>query len=142
MSLKDVGKDSKQIVERSTRQQSSILEALYGIDEFKSAQEIHALLAKKKLKVGLATVYRTLQKMAEKEDIDAIKSTEGETLYRHCGQNDGHHHHLICNKCGLTITVEGPAIENWTEKVAKENGFSEVSHKVDIFGVCKGCRRK
>ena len=63
-------------------------------------------------------------------------------VYRHCGQNDGHHHHLICSSCGLTITVEGPAIENWTEKVAKENGFSEVSHKVDIFGVCKSCRKK
>ena len=88
-------KEDKKIVERSTRQQGAILEALYGVDEFKSAQDIHALLSKKKLKVGLATVYRTLQKMAEKEDIDAIKSIEGETLYRHCGQNDGHHHHLI-----------------------------------------------
>ncbi|MDA2996526.1 MAG: transcriptional repressor [Actinomycetota bacterium] len=135
-------KESRKIVERSTRQQGAILEALYGADEFKSAQEIYTLLAKKKLKVGLATVYRTLQKMAEKQDIDAIKSIDGETLYRHCGQNDGHHHHLICNKCGLTITVEGPAIENWTDKVAKENGFSEVSHKVDIFGVCKNCRKK
>jgi len=135
-------KESRKIVARSTRQQSAILEALYEADEFKSAQEIYSLLAKKKLKVGLATVYRTLQKMAEKQDIDAIKSIDGETLYRHCGQNDGHHHHLICNKCGLTITVEGPAIENWTDKVAKENGFSEVSHKVDIFGICKNCRKK
>ena len=135
-------KESRKIVERSTRQQGAILEALYGAEEFKSAQEIYALLAKKKLKVGLATVYRTLQKMAEKQDIDAIKSIDGETLYRHCVQNDGHHHHLICNKCGLTITVEGPAIENWTDKVAKENGFSEVSHKVDIFGVCKSCKKK
>ena len=80
--------------------------------------------------------------MAEKEDIDAIKSAEGETLYRHCGQNDGHHHHLICSECGLTITVEGPTIESWTEKVAKENGFSEISHKVDIFGLCKKCSKK
>ena len=135
-------KEKKIIVERSTRQQSAILGVLYGIDEFKSAQEIHALLTKKKLKVGLATVYRTLQKMAEKEDIDAIQSIDGETLYRHCGQNDGHHHHLICSKCGLTITVEGPAIENWTKKVATENGFSEVSHKVDIFGLCKSCKKK
>jgi Fur family ferric uptake transcriptional regulator len=135
-------KEDKKIVERSTRQQSAILEALYGVDEFKSAQEIHNLISKKKLKVGLATVYRTLQKMAEKEDIDAIKSAEGETLYRHCGQNDGHHHHLICSECGLTITVEGPAIESWTEKVAREKGFSEISHKVDIFGLCKKCSKK
>lgn len=135
-------KSDKKIVERATRQQGAILEVLSGADDFKSAQEIHALLTTKKLNVGLATVYRTLQKMAEKEDIDAIKSIEGETLYRHCGQNDGHHHHLICSKCGLTITVKGPTIENWTEKVAKEYGFSEVSHQVDIFGLCKKCKGK
>jgi Fur family transcriptional regulator, ferric uptake regulator len=134
--------DVKKTVERSTRQQGAILDAIAGIDEFKSAQEIHLLLAKKKLKVGLATVYRTLQRMAEREEIDAIKSDEGETLYRHCGQNEGHHHHLICRQCGLTKTVEGPAIESWAEKVSKDFGFSEVSHTVDIFGLCKSCKKK
>lgn len=98
-------------------------------------------MTREKLEVGLATVSRTLQKMAEKEDIDTIKSIEGETLYRHCGQNDGHHH-LICSTCGFTITVEGSAIEDWTEKVAKENGLSEVSYKVDIFGVCQNCEKR
>ena len=130
------------IIERSTRQQAVILEALDGIDEFRSAQEIHLILTKKKLKVGLATVYRNLQKMAEREDIDAIRNLEGETLYRHCGQNEGHHHHLMCRDCGLTITVEGPALESWAEKIAKENGFREVSHTVDIVGICKNCRKK
>ena len=135
-------KVERQIVERSTRQQSAILEALDGIDEFRSAQEIHLLLTNKKLKVGLATVYRTLQKMSEKEVIDSIRNAEGETLYRHCGQNMGHHHHLICRECGLTITVEGPAIESWTEKMSEENGFKDVSHKVEIFGLCKNCFKK
>lgn len=132
----------KIVMERSTRQQSAILETLASLDEFRSAQEIYLSLTKKKFKVGLATVYRTLQKMAEKEQIDAIRNTEGETLYRHCGQGEGHHHHLICQECGLTITVEGPAIENWTAEVAKENGFREVSHQVDIFGLCKSCYKK
>lgn len=132
----------KTVMERSTRQQSAILETLESLDEFRSAQEIYLSLSKRKFKVGLATVYRTLQKMAEKEQIDAIRNTEGETLYRHCGQREGHHHHLICRECGLTITVEGPAIENWTAEVAKENGFREVSHQVDIFGLCKSCYKK
>lgn len=132
----------KAVIERSTRQQSAILETLESLDEFRSAQEIYLSLTKKKFKVGLATVYRTLQKMAEKEQIDAIRNIEGETLYRHCGQREGHHHHLICRECGLTITVEGPAIENWTAEVAKENGFREVSHQVDIFGLCKSCYKK
>jgi len=132
----------KAVMERSTRQQIAILETLESLDEFRSAQEIYLSLSKKKLKVGLATVYRTLQKMAEKEQIDSIRNVEGETLYRHCGQGEGHHHHLICRDCGLTITVRGPAIENWTEKIAKDNGFREVSHQVDIFGRCESCYKK
>jgi Fur family ferric uptake transcriptional regulator len=132
---------TKPVLERSTRQQTAILETLEGLDEFRSAQEIYLALTKKKFKVGLATVYRTLQKMAEKEQIDVIRGSDGETLYRHCGQGEGHHHHLICRACGLTITVEGPAIESWAEKMAKDNGFKDVSHQVDIFGLCKACHK-
>jgi len=131
----------KSVLQRSTRQQAVILETLEGLDEFRSAQDIYLALTKKKFKVGLATVYRTLQKMAEKEEIDAIRGSDGETLYRHCGQAEGHHHHLICRACGLTITVEGPAIESWAEKIAKDNGFRDVSHQVDIFGLCKACHK-
>jgi Fur family ferric uptake transcriptional regulator len=104
----------KPILERSTRQQTAILETLEGLDEFRSAQDIYLALTKKKFKVGLATVYRTLQKMAEKEEIDAIRGSDGETLYRHCGQGEGHHHHLICR---------------------------DVSHQVDIFGLCQACHK-
>lgn len=129
----------RKIIQRSTRQQSAILEAIEGIDDFRSAQDIHLLLTKRKLKVGLATVYRTLQKMVDKEEIDSIRNSDGEILYRHCGQNEGHHHHLICRRCSKTITVEGPALETWAEKIAKENGFKDVSHTVDIFGICKKC---
>lgn len=127
------------IAERSTRQRTAILEVLEGIEEFRSAQEIYVLLNNRNLEVGMATVYRTLQRMAEKEDVDVIHNEEGETLYRHCGQAGGHHHHLICRECGLTVEVEGPALESWTASVARKNGFREVSHKVDIFGLCKNC---
>ncbi|MEI9906931.1 MAG: transcriptional repressor [Actinomycetota bacterium] len=83
---------TSKVVERSTRQRAAILAAMEGIDEFKSAQEIYVLLTNKKVDVGMATVYRTLQKMAEREDVDAILNEDGETLYRNCGQSEGHHH--------------------------------------------------
>lgn len=134
--------DPVEVKTRSTRQKVAILRALADIDEFRSAQEIHKLLGQKKFKVGLATVYRTLQKMAAQEEIDAIRGADGETIYRRCGQKEGHHHHLICRQCGITITVEGPIIENWTEKIAEQNGFIDVSHTVDIFGICRSCSRE
>jgi Fur family ferric uptake transcriptional regulator len=37
------------------------------------------------------------------------------------------------------VEVEGPAVESWAQRVAEENGFSDVSHTVEVFGVCAKC---
>jgi Fur family ferric uptake transcriptional regulator len=89
--------------------------------------------------VGLSTVYRALQSMAEIGEIDVILDPDGQYLYRHCGQREGHHHHLVCRDCGLTVEVAGPAVERWTRTVADQHGFTDVSHTLDIFGVCTNC---
>ena len=51
-----------------------------------------------------------------------------------------HHHHLVCRDCGATVEVEGPAVERWTRTIAEEHGYAEVSHTLEIFGVCGSCR--
>lgn len=88
--------------------------------------------------VGLATVYRTLQKLADSDDVDVMRTPEGESIYRRCSPT--HHHHLVCRSCGRTVEVDGPAVEKWASAVAVENGFSEVQHTLEIFGTCAGCR--
>jgi Fur family ferric uptake transcriptional regulator len=45
-------------------------------------------------------------------------------------------HHLVCRLCGRTVEVEGPAVEKWAESTAAKHGYSDVSHTVEIFGVC------
>ena len=64
-------------------------------------------------------------------------AARGEAVYRRC--SDHHHHHLVCRTCGRTVEVEGPAVERWAERVAAENGFSEISHTVEVFGTCARC---
>ena len=59
---------------------------------FLSAQQIHAELEEEGTKVGLATVYRNLQSLAEADLVDTVRSDDGEALYRLC-TNEGHHHH-------------------------------------------------
>jgi Fur family ferric uptake transcriptional regulator len=49
---------------------------------------------------------------------------------------------LICKKCGVTVEIEAKQAEAWAAKVAKENGFTEVTHTIDIFGLCKKCAVK
>ncbi len=98
-----------------------------SFDDFRSAQEIHELLAERGETVGLATVYRTLQRLAEAGEIDMLRTEDGEAIYRRC--SDSHHHHLVCRGCGRTVEVEGPAVERWTRAIAEEHGFADVSHE-------------
>lgn len=115
--------------------------ALAQVEQFRSAQELHALLRAEGEAVGLTTVYRTLASLAEAGEVDAIAREDGETVYRLCA-GPTHHHHLVCRECGRTVEVEGPAVERWASRVAAEHGFAEVSHTIEIFGRCPACARR
>lgn len=112
-----------------------ILDSLATGTDFLSAQDIHARLRSAGEKVGLATVYRSLQALQEAGEVDALRSEAGEITYRRCASTD-HHHHLVCRLCGRTVEIAGPAVERWADAVAAEHGYSEVSHTVEIFGIC------
>ncbi|CUR54265.1 Zn/Fe uptake regulator, Fur family [metagenome] len=123
---------------RPTRQRLAVVEALQTFTDFRSAQEIHDLLDRQGQSVGLATVYRTLQRLVEADEVDMLRTEDGEAIYRRC--SDSHHHHLVCRACGATIEVEGPTVERWTRTMAAEHGYSDVSHTLEIVGTCPRCR--
>ena len=122
---------------RTTKQRSAVGAVLAEAEGFHSAQDLHAMLRDRGERVGLTTVYRTLQSLADAGEVDVMRPPGGEHLYRRCSQ--GHHHHLVCRSCGRAVEVEGPAVETWAEKVAARHGFVHVSHTVEIFGTCQAC---
>ena len=122
---------------RATRQRVAVSSILDEIDDFRSAQDIHAILRSRGDSVGLTTVYRTLQSLADAGKVDVLRTGEGESVYRRCSTS--HHHHLVCRNCGRTVEVEGPAVERWAEKVGAEHGFVRVTHNVEVFGTCPDC---
>ena len=125
---------------RATPQRQAVLDVLEGIDDFRSAQEVHELLAAEGSSVGLATVYRTLALYADHGLVDVLRREDGEAIYRRC--SDTHHHHLVCRSCGATVEVEGPAVERWTSAIAAAHGFSDLSHTLEIVGTCEECRAR
>nr|WP_042194238.1 Fur family transcriptional regulator [Kibdelosporangium sp. MJ126-NF4]CEL21181.1 Zinc uptake regulation protein ZUR [Kibdelosporangium sp. MJ126-NF4]CTQ96253.1 Zinc uptake regulation protein ZUR [Kibdelosporangium sp. MJ126-NF4] len=125
---------------RSTKQRAAVAELLNDLDDFRSAQDLHEELRKRGEGIGLTTVYRTLQSLADAGEVDVLRTDTGEAIYRRCSSH--HHHHLVCRVCGRTVEVEGPAVEKWADRVAEENGFSEVSHTVEIFGTCATCTKQ
>jgi len=122
---------------RPTRQRRAVAAVLEECSEFRTAQQVHEVLRAAGDNVGLSTVYRALQAMADAGEIDVLRSDAGEAAYRKC--SDSHHHHLVCRSCGRTVEVEGPTVEKWTRAVAGEHGFTDVSHTLEIFGTCSAC---
>lgn len=122
---------------RSTKQREALVHVLDEVDGFRSAQQLHAMLARRGAKVGIATVYRSLQLLAEADLVDVIHSEDGEASYRRCSTR--HHHHLVCRTCGRAVEAQAPAVERWVAAIAAEHGFADVSHDLEIFGTCTDC---
>ena len=125
---------------RSTRQRSAIEAVLERAEGFKTAQELHEMLRSDDARVGLTTVYRTLQALSQRGEVDAILSAEGETMYRRCATDD-HHHHLVCRTCGTSVEIASDEIEDWAVRAADVHGFTSVTHVAEIYGLCTTCSR-
>ncbi|MFN3865193.1 MAG: Fur family transcriptional regulator [Demequina sp.] len=122
-----------------TRQRTAVLELLDKHSEFRSAQAWHDTLRHDGSSVGLATVYRTLQSLAEAGDLDTVVTDSGETLYRRCEAGEEHHHHLRCRVCGRAEDIDVPDFEVWADRIAASHGYSRIDHTVELTGVCKEC---
>jgi Fur family ferric uptake transcriptional regulator len=126
-------------VRRNTWQREAVRAALAEARGFVSAQQLHQRLREQGSTIGLATVYRALAGLTEAAQADTVQSPEGENLYRSCAMQ-GHHHHLICRRCGDTRELAAEVVETWSRQVAAEHGFAEIEHVVDLFGICEACR--
>jgi Fur family ferric uptake transcriptional regulator len=126
------------VVHRNTWQRDRVREALADASGFVSAQTLFATLRDDNTGIGLATVYRALAGLAAQGEADSLQSPEGENLFRAC-TSPGHHHHLICRSCGLTVEIAANDVEQWAQKTAAAHGFTQAEHVVDIFGLCAAC---
>ena len=124
---------------KQTRQREVILEAFLKIGGHVSAEELYYKVSKRDSSIGLATVYRTLGLLCECGIAQQREFGEGRTRFEIVHEYQ-HHDHLICTKCGKIIEFKNPNIERLQEKVAKDNDFTVYTHKLEIYGLCSGCK--
>jgi Fur family ferric uptake transcriptional regulator len=122
---------------RSTWQKTAVKDALNASTGFVSAQELYQALVLQGQKIGLTTVYRALTDLVQVGEADSLASAEGETKYRNCTTD--HHHHLICRKCGRAVEFELAGFEAAADQLARSHGFKDVSHSIELFGICGDC---
>lgn len=118
---------------RRTEQRAAILAALRRVETPVSAQELHGRLEG----VGLATVYRNLQRLAAEGEADTIRRESGEQAFLLCGHE--HHHHLLCRSCGRVERVRDCLLDDWARTVGESHGFTDVEHRAELVGLCGAC---
>ncbi|MCL2317222.1 MAG: transcriptional repressor [Actinomycetia bacterium] len=126
-----------QTARRTTPQRDLVRTGLAETSGFVSAQDLHARLLAAGHRIGLATVYRALAWLAGRGEADTVRTSDGETAYRHCSPT--HHHHLICRACGRTVEIAEDPIEAWAADVAARHGFRDIAHVIEIDGLCPDC---
>ena len=123
-----------------TRQREEVLKMFLRADRHLSVEELYNIVKKKDSRIGQATVFRTLKLFCEANlagEVDTgDKRTRYEVKYGH-----QHHDHLVCTNCGKYFEVMDPEIEQLQDKLCKKFGFQPQRHRMEIFGICKRCRK-
>lgn len=125
---------------KHSQQRKEILNIFLNIDKHLTANELYLTVQKKYPSVGYATIYRTFKLLCECGLCRELKLEDGVTRFEHL-YNHEHHDHLICTKCGRFVEVVDPEIERLQEKLAKLHGFHAQRHRMELYGVCKKCKR-
>lgn len=125
---------------KHSEQREEILHIFLNIDKHLTANELYRIVQGKYPTVGYATIYRTLKLLCECGLCRELKLEDGTTRYEHLYGHQ-HHDHLICTKCGRFVEVVDPEIERLQEKLIKQHGFYPERHRMELYGVCKRCKK-
>jgi Fur family ferric uptake transcriptional regulator len=103
-----------------------------------SPLQIYQNLLKRKKKIGLTSIYRSLDLF---ESLGLVfKIIKGSTVkYKLC-EMENHHHHIICKACGDVAELNFCEISDWSKKVTESTGYQVVDHQLNFYGFCKACR--
>jgi Fur family ferric uptake transcriptional regulator len=114
-----------------------VYQELSNADRPLSPQEVYQSLLKKQRKIGLTSIYRSLD-LFESLGI-LFKTMHGpEVRYKLCELED-HHHHIICKTCGHVVELDFCDLAHWSQKVMESTGFQVIDHELNFYGYCKEC---
>jgi Fur family ferric uptake transcriptional regulator len=117
----------------------AVIELLGRQDCCLSAQEIFDRLRGDGRRVGIASVYRTLEQLSRDGFVQRIDIGSGTTRFEPLQADGEHHHHVVCDGCGKVEAFADAELERALHKVEDQTGYSIGGHDVVLRGVCTTC---
>ncbi|MGR6836297.1 Fur family transcriptional regulator [Syntrophomonas erecta] len=125
-----------------TPQRAAVLEVMMdNPGRHLSAEEVLIKARGKFPGIGIATIYRTLEKLADMDVLYKTMFESGKYRYELSVDDKHQHHHIICLKCGSITEVEEDLLHE-LEGALEDRGFDIVDHELKFYGYCPTCRKK
>lgn len=124
---------------KATAQRDDIAQVFFSTTRHISVEELYNEVRQVNSRVGYATVYRTLKLLKECGLAEERHFADGQARFENI-EDQRHHDHLICERCGRIVEFVQPRIEELQEELAQKYGFVATTHKMEIYGICKECR--
>jgi Fur family ferric uptake transcriptional regulator len=105
-----------------------------------TAQEIFDGLRAEGRGVGIASVYRILDLLADQGFVQRVDIGDAITRFEPAHPGGDHHHHLVCNSCGKVEAFEDDRLEQALRQVERKTGYTTAGHDVLLRGACQDCR--
>jgi Fur family ferric uptake transcriptional regulator len=102
-----------------------------------TAAELVAAARGRRLDIGRATVFRTLEVLAGLGAIERLDLPGGEHAYVGC--QPAHHHHVVCSRCGRTSEIRDADLQRVVRHVSRQTGYRIDEHRLELFGLCPAC---
>ena len=122
---------------RLTEPRRVIIAALRDAGRYCTATQLYERLRGRA--VGLASVYRTLELLAELGLVQRFDVGEGVARYEPALPSGEHHHHLVCDRCGRVAAFEDQGVERSLASLARRLEIRVEGHDVVLRGTCVDC---
>jgi Fur family ferric uptake transcriptional regulator len=119
----------------------AVLELLANQSCALTAVEIEDALRSRQRAVSRASVYRILEELERVQLVQRVETGQAMVRYeRVCGDSEEHHHHLVCDSCGVVMPFSDAALERAIAKVSERVPLAVVSeHEIVLHGACRQC---
>jgi Fur family ferric uptake transcriptional regulator len=124
---------------RITRPRRAVVQALLEDEGHQNPAEVHARARAYCPTLGLVTVYRTLDLLAEMGFVRRIHTEDG--CHGYASASRGHRHHVVCRACGSATEFEGCDLSAFFEQVGRATGYRVDEHLLELVGLCPACQR-
>ncbi len=124
---------------RITPQRVAILKYLHDTPGHFSPAEIYEHVRETTAGVTEATVYRTLEFLAENNMISPALNSNGHRVYEMAGHA---HHHVICRSCGASLEIDHSLLQKLYRQLEAQSGYRLTTGHLTFFGLCPDCQKK